>query len=386
MMTNYFLKMPGMVFGGDHAMENIRTIIGTEVKKVALFTDKGIRAAGLLERPVSILKDMGVETIIFDDLATEPTVDQAAQAIEKFRLAKADFIVAVGGGSVMDIAKLASVLDTEAYTIYDLLEKPLLAQKTVKTLMIPTTAGTGSEATPNSIVTVPERQLKIGIVNQKMIADYVILDAEMIRRLPRHIAASTGLDALAHAIECYTSNKATPFSDMVALEALRLIFNNIEPACGEEENLAAKAAMLTASFFAGVAISAAGTTAVHALSYPLGGKYHIPHGVSNAMLLAPVMKFNEPACRDRLANVYDAVNPQQPATNGEKSAWVIARLEDIITKLDIPTDVGRFGVGREALDDLVEAGMQVKRLLDNNLRVVTPEDARKIYLEILPKE
>jgi alcohol dehydrogenase class IV len=351
-----------------------------------LFTDKGIRAAGLLERPVSILKEMGVETIIFDDLATEPTVDQAAQAIEKFRLAKADFIIAVGGGSVMDIAKLASVLDTEAYTIYDLLEKPLLAQKTVKTLMIPTTAGTGSEATPNSIVTVPERQLKIGIVNQKMIADYVILDAEMIRRLPRHIAASTGLDALAHAIECYTSNKATPFSDMVALEALRLIFNNIESACGEEENLAAKAAMLTASFFAGVAISAAGTTAVHALSYPLGGKYHIPHGVSNAMLLAPVMKFNEPACRDRLANVYDAVNPQQPATNGEKSAWVIARLEDIITKLDIPTDVGRFGVGREALDDLVEAGMQVKRLLDNNLRVVTPEDARKIYLEILPKE
>ena len=143
-----------------------------------------------------------------------------------------------------------------------------------------------------------------------MIPDAVILDGEMIRRLPVHIAASTGIDALCHAIECYTSRKATPFSNLYALEALRLIFANIEPACTDPEALDSKNAMLLAAFYAGVAISCSGTTAVHALSYPLGGKYHIPHGVANAMMLMPVMRFNLPCCQAELAQVYDALGQQ----------------------------------------------------------------------------
>ena len=197
------------------------------------------------------------------------------------------------------------------------------------------------------------------------------------------IAAATGVDALAHAIECFTSNKANPFSDLFALQALDMILNNIEQACDDPEAMDAKNTMLLASFYAGVAITASGTTAVHALSYPLGGKYHIAHGVSNAILLAPVMRFNEPVCRPLLAKAYDRCLKGDAKTAEEKSAAVIRRLEGIVKHLDIPTSLTEFGVPKEDLEALVASGMEVTRLLVNNMRQVTPGDARKIYQEVL---
>ena len=163
-----------------------------------------------------------------------------------------------------------------------------------------------------------------------------------------------------------------------------MIMKNIEKACDDPEALEQKNNMLIASFYAGVAITASGTTAVHALSYPLGGKYHIPHGVSNAILLAPVMKFNEPVCRDLFAEAYDRLAPDAGAkTAGEKSAWVVNRMNEIVEHLDIPKSLKEFGIGDEDLDTLVLAGMDVQRLLVNNMRTVTAEDARKLYLEIM---
>ena len=296
MLTKYQLMMPHAVFSGKDALEKIPEILAeNKVRRLAIFADKGIEAAGLLELPMAQVRKSGVDTVILDDLPAEPSYLEAQKLVDQCKASGADFILAVGGGSVMDTAKLASILMTDEYGIKELLGTPGRAKKCIKTLMIPTTAGTGSEATPNAIVAVPEKQLKVGIVNTSMIADYVILDAVMIKHLPRKIAAATGVDALAHAIECWTSNKATPFSDLYALQALDMILNNIKRACDDPEAMDAKNQMQLASFYAGVAITASGTTAVHALSYPLGGKYHIAHGVSNAILLAPVMRFNEPA-------------------------------------------------------------------------------------------
>ncbi|WP_455542186.1 iron-containing alcohol dehydrogenase [Intestinibacter sp.] len=382
-MIKYNLQMPQNVYSGECALENIKTIV-EGYKKVAVFTDKGIQSTGLLDGIIDLLNETGVEVVIFNELPAEPTCDQVQSVIDQFKAVEADFIIAVGGGSVMDTAKLASICVTDEYGVRDLLDDPSMGRKTIKTLAIPTTAGTGSEATPNSIVAVPEKELKVGIVNGAMIPDYVILDAQMIKNLPVKIAAATGVDALAHAIECFTSKKATPFSNMFALEALDLIINNIEEACLNKEAMQAKNNMLIAAFYAGVAISASGTTAVHALSYPLGGKYHIPHGVSNAMLLVPVMKFNEPVCRPLLAQAYDRVvkNPELQ-TEEEKSAWVINRLGEIVEKLEIPTSLKEYGVKDEDLEILVESGMDVKRLLVNNMRELTKEDARKLYLEIM---
>lgn len=383
-LEKYSMTMPRTVYSGMDALENLKTIV-KDAKKVAIFTDRGILSTGLVDLPLAKLQEAGKETIVISDLPPEPTYMQVQKLVDEFKASGADFIVAVGGGSAMDTAKLASLLATERYTVKDLLDDPTLAVKTVKTCLIPTTAGTGSEATPNAIVAVPEQELKIGIVNSSMVPDYVVLDAEMIRKLPRKIAAATGIDAMAHAIECFTSNKANPFSDIFALEAFDLIMNNIETACGDPDAMEAKNRMQIAAFYAGVAITCSGTTAVHALSYPLGGKYHIAHGVSNAILLVLVMKFNEPVIRGKLAAAYDRIvhGEKTCTTEAEKSAWVVECMGQIVRHLDIPTSLSEFNVPREDLDGLVKAGMQVQRLVVNNMRTVTPEDARNIYLEIM---
>lgn len=386
MLTMYNLKMPHAVYGGENSMDNITTILRTVgAKRVAMFTDKGIESCGLFALPEAAVQAAGVPYDVLDDLPAEPSYMAVQALVDQFKVSGADFIVACGGGSVMDAAKLASVLVTDEYGVKELLDNPGRAKKCVPILLIPTTAGTGAEVTPNAIVAVPERELKVGIVNDNMIADYVILDARMIKNLPRSIAAATGVDALAHCIECFTSNKANPFSDLYALEGLDLILNNIEKACDDPEAMEEKNRMQIAAYYGGLAITASGTTAVHALSYPLGGKYHIAHGVSNAILLAPVMRFNEPACRDRLATAYDRCchDDTRLQTVEEKAAWIIHRLEEIVHHLDIPTSLESFGVPASDLESLVEAGMQVQRLLVNNPRVVTADDARELYRQIL---
>ena len=356
-------------------------------KKVAMFTDKGIEGAGLFALPEEAVKASGAEYYVLDELPPEPSYMAVQKLVDEFKVSGADLIVACGGGSVMDAAKLASVLVTDAYGVKELLDNPGMAQKCVPIVLIPTTAGTGAEVTPNAIVAVPEKELKVGIVNENMIADYVILDARMIKNLPRKIAAATGVDALAHCIECFTSNKANPFSDLYALEGLDLILNNIEKACDDPDAMTEKNRMQIAAYYGGLAITASGTTAVHALSYPLGGKYHIAHGVSNAILLAPVMRFNSehPAVKERLAVAYDRCCHENKTctTVDEKAAWMIARLEAIVKHLDIPTSLKEFGVPAEDLEGLVESGMQVQRLLVNNMRPVTADDARKLYQEIM---
>lgn len=387
MLTEYNLKMPHAVYGGNNAIDKITQILKIEnVHRVAMFTDKGIQTSGLFTLPESAVKAAGVDYYVLDEIPAEPTYTAVQNLVDEFKASGADMIVACGGGSVMDAAKLASVLVTNEYGVKELLDDPSRARKCVPILLIPTTAGTGAEVTPNAIVAVPEKELKVGIVNENMIADYVILDARMIKNLPRPIAAATGVDALAHCIECFTSNKANPFSDLYALEGLDLILNNIEKACDDPEAMDAKNKMQIAAYYGGLAITASGTTAVHALSYPLGGKYHIAHGVSNAILLAPVMRFNAPVCEERLAQAYDRCCHEELKTchtPQEKANWVITRLENIVRHLDIPTSLKEFGVPREDLDALVEAGMQVQRLLVNNMRTVTAEDARNLYLQIM---
>ena len=383
-MDSYNVILPRAVYSGVNALSHLRQV-AAKSKKTAVFTDASIMKLGLADRAVEILRQAGVETEIIADLPPEPTYTQVQRCVDQFRSAGADLIVAIGGGSVMDTAKLAGLLAGSGYTVSDLLNDPAIVSRSVPTCLIPTTAGAGSEATPNAIVAVPEQELKVGIVNPDMVPDYVILDPDMIRNLPRKIAASTGIDAMAHAIECYTSNKANPFSDFFALEAFDLIIHNIEPACDDPDAIQEKSRMQLAAFYAGVSIACSGTTAVHALSYPLGGKYHIPHGVSNAILLMPVMQFNEPFIRTRLAQVYDrAAHDEGNCTSEEaKSLWVIQRMERIVRHLDIPTNLSAYHVSADDLDELVQAGMKVTRLLNNNARPVTEQDARDIYLQVI---
>ena len=384
MLESYVLKFPKVVYSGKDAISKVEQVAKDfGATKACVVTDKGLLERGLCDKAIDILKGMGIGVEIIQNIPPEPSYLAVQEVVDQFRGMGANMIVAIGGGSVMDAAKLISVLATDKYQVKDLLDNPGLAHKQVKTLMVPTTAGTGSEATPNAIVAVPEKNVKIGIVNDDLICDAVILDDVMIRNLPRSIAANTGIDALCHAIECYTCVKANPFSDTFALHALDLILANIVDACDDKDAVEAKRAMQLASFYAGIAITASGTTAVHGLSYPLGGRYHIAHGVSNAMLLVPVMRFNKPAIKERLASAYDQCVRGDAQGVDAKADALVDLLDELVKHLDIPTSVRQLGVEDADLEWLVSAGLEQRRLLDNNVREVTADDARAIYQQIL---
>ena len=381
----YQVKIPSCSYGGEGSIEKIKEIIAKEKsQKVVVFSDEGIKTTGLLDILTKQLDETGVQYHVFTDCKPEPSYLQVEAVVDMVQGQECDLIIGLGGGSVMDAAKLASVLKGAPYTIKDLLNDPTQAEKKVKTVMIPTTCGTGSEATCNAIVAIPEEKSKKGIVNDNMIPDYVILDAQMIAKLPKAIVAATGVDALAHVVECFTSKKATPFSDCYALEGAKLIFANIREAYNNPDNMDAKNKMLIGAYYGGIAITGSGTTAVHALSYPLGGKFHIAHGVSNAILFAHVMKFNKDACAERLAVLCDAINPAYAEkTVEEKADYVINQIADIVKVTNIPTDLTQYGVTMDDLDFLVTAGSQQQRLLVNNMKELSLDDIRNIYLKVV---
>lgn len=382
-MKNCQITIPSVVYAGQGSSENIRGIIGKEkAQSVLIFADKGVRKLGLSKEIEEICQQEAAVKII-EDLTPEPAVSDIERVIGEVD-GKPDLIVAIGGGSVMDAAKLASIIVGADYTLKDLLKDSRIAKKICKTVMVPTTCGTGSEATCNAIVAIPEQESKQGIVNDCMIPDYVILDVNMIAKLPPKIIAATGVDALAHVVECFTSKKATMLSDTYAKEGARKIFHNIRKAYGQADNREAKMEMMIGAFYGGVAITGSGTTAVHALSYPLGGKYHIAHGVSNAILFAHVMEFNKDACEERLALLSDAVYPEFAGrTDAEKADHIIAEIAAIVKETNIPTSLKEFGVQPEDLDFLVKAGSEQQRLLVNNCKELSLDDIRYIYKKVM---
>ena len=326
------ITIPAVTYAGEGSVEMLREIIQKEhAKSILVFTDKGVRSFGLSTRVEEICAEEGALKVV-DDLTAEPAVADIERVLREVEGDHPDLIVGLGGGSVMDAAKLASILIGAPYRLRDLLADAGIAKKQVKSVMIPTTCGTGSEATCNAIVAIPEEASKKGIVNNCMISDYVILDVQMIAKLPPKIIAATGVGA----------------------------------------------------YYGGIAITGSGTTAVHALSYPLGGKYHIAHGVSNAILFAHVMEFNKDACAERLAELSDAVFPELATKRTEeKAAHIIEEIAAIVCDTEIPTSLEEFGVQPEDLDFLVAAGSQQTRLLVNNCKELSLEDIRYIYKKVL---
>lgn len=376
------IQIPSSLFMGTHALDQLQTIAQKHAS-ILLFTDRSLEKAGLVKMVLERLCAHGAKVSVICDIQPEPTLEHAWSMIQQGMGTGATLVVGLGGGSVLDVAKLASLLLDGEITLTQLAEAPLICTRKVRSIMVPTTFGTGAEATPNAIVTRPEKQLKVGIVNPSMIPDCVILAPQLVRTLPQPVAAASAMDALAHAIECYTSAKATCLSDLYALEALRLLVPNMTAACNEQDEKAQEAMQLGA-YYAGIAIAGSGTTAVHALSYPLGGKFHVPHGIANAILLGPVLRFNASSCEGRLAQVADALWPAQAELPpSEKARLLVECFESIAAQLRIPSDYAHYGVTMDDLDFLVEAGMQVTRLLNNNPRPVTAEDARRIYQEVL---
>jgi len=315
----------------------------------------------------------------------EPEARHAEATVAAAREAGgADLVIGIGGGSAMDVAKLVAVMLAHPVTLSQLLAKAAIPGRGLPSIMVPTTAGTGSEATPNSIVLVPEDELKVGIVSPRLVPDAVILDPLLTLTLPREVTASTGMDALTHAIECYCSKKGNPFSDLYGLEAIRLIARSLRRAYGDGNDVAARADMLLGAYYGGVCIATSSTTAVHALAYPLGGKYRIAHGLSNAMLLPFVMEFNLEGSEARFAAMARAMG-LPVAGLAERTAGVrmIDALYGLNADLAIATSLRSHGVGDDDLDGLVDGAAKVTRLLDNNPRPMTRDDMHAIYRRLM---
>lgn len=384
-MSTYTLLNAGRIIAGAGSIESIKDVAADlAAEKVLIITDKGVAGAGLIAKPKAILEGAGIEVSVLDDTPPEPDVDQVNALFAAARPHAPQLVVGIGGGSAMDVAKIVAVLLNNDVSLRDLLNKAPIARRGVPTLMVPTTAGTGSETTPNSIVLVPEDELKVGIVSPKLMPDCVILDPELTLGLPPAITASTGMDALCHAIECYTSKKGNPFSEMLALRAISLIMRSIRKAFTNGKDLDARQDMLLGAMYGGMCIATSSTTAVHALAYPLGGKYRIAHGISNAILLPFVMRFNAVGNEQKFHDVAEAMGLDVASASPQQaSAAVVDALFALNRDLEIPADLKRWNITAADLDTLVEGAAKVTRLLDNNPRPMDNADIRAIYAQLL---
>ena len=333
----------------------------------------------LIEDTLTELKGAGVSIEVFQDIVAEPTVNDFKKILEVARQFKADSVVGVGGGSVLDVTKLIAAFINSDQQVEDCFGTGFIKQKGLWFACLPTTAGTGSEVSPNAILLDERDHLKKGIVSPFLIADVAYVDPKLTWTVPAKVTADTGMDALTHCIEAYTNKFAHPSVDIYALQGIRLIAANLEKAVKNGQDQEAREALAFGSLYGGLCLGPVNTAAVHALSYPLGGEFHIPHGLSNAILLPSVMKFNMPANIKRHAEVAIALGCQ-PGKNDEETAQrgvdFIYQLADAV---GIPKKLTDLGIPMTAVDGMAQAAMQVQRLLKNNPREVTEQDARDIY-------
>ena len=348
--------------------------------RVSLVTDAFLHRSGLLAPALDSLRAQGCEVCVIDDVVADPPQEVVLAAAQRSRAFGADLIVGLGGGSSMDVAKLIAVLADGTQPLASMYGVDQVSAHRLPLVQIPTTAGTGSEVTPISIVTTGENT-KAGVVSPRLYADLTLLDAELTLGLPAKVTAATGIDAMVHAIEAYTSRvRKNPLSDMLAREALRLLSGNLLAACRDGGDRAAREAMLLGATLAGQAFANAPVAAVHALAYPIGGIFHVPHGLSNALVLPHVLRFNLPAATSLYAELADVVVPgARDGSDEARARRLIAWMEMLSEQAGIERSLRQVGIELADLRRLTEGAMLQTRLLVNNPREVGFDDALAIY-------
>ncbi|QNA87241.1 iron-containing alcohol dehydrogenase [Massilia sp. Dwa41.01b] len=354
-----------------------------QARRALLVTDAGFLRTGLLRPACDDLAHQGIDVSIYSDVVADPPEATVLEAVAYARAQDVDLVIGFGGGSSMDVAKLVAVLASSAQELPAIYGIGKVAGTRLPLVQVPTTAGTGSEVTNIAIVTTG-KTTKMGVVAPQLYADLAVLDASLTLGLPPLVTAATGIDAMVHAIEAYTSrHKKNPLSDVLAREALRLLSDNLLAACENGSNLEARQAMLLGACLAGQAFSNAPVAAVHALAYPIGGIFHVPHGLSNALVLPHVLRFNAPAAAPLYAELADVVVPGTGGSAEERTEALIAAMQQFAQKTGIATSLREVGIGNDDLDRLADDAMLQTRLLGNNPRELTREDARSIYAAAL---
>lgn len=367
------------------AEEALEDIFGKEDwKEIGVVIDTNLLKIPVFESILSKLKELSEKITIFEQEISEPDIDYADTVTSMFREEAPEVMVGIGGGSTLDVAKAVSVLltnekDAASYQGFMLVEKPGLPS-----VMIPTTAGTGSEVTWTAVFTNRKKMLKGGINSPYLFPQYAVLDARLTVSIPKLVTVSTGMDALAHSIESFTAKFATMVSRMISKQAFCLLYRNLPAVINDGADLEARKQMQLGSTLAGWAILNAGTGACHSIAYPLGTYFKVPHGIANAMLLPKVMRRNEDKQPGLYAPLWDAVHPEDASlAESEKSRRLIASLEQFLNEAEFKAALSSFGVSSDDIHFLAAKGLELKSALRNNPVEFGFEDSKAVLKQIL---
>lgn len=385
-MTAFAFSTVANTLSEPRATQRLGNIIAERfpaTRRPFIVTDAGFLRTGLLALPTLSLEQQGMLPALFSDVIADPPEAVVLDAVDNARRHEADLVIGFGGGSSMDVAKLVAVLAGSAQAINEIYGIGKVSGQRLPLVQVPTTAGTGSEVTNIAIVTTGATT-KTGVVAPQLYADLAVLDAALTLGLPPPATAATGIDAMVHAIEAYTSrHKKNPLSDALAREALSLLARNLLPACEQGDRLEVRQAMLLGACLAGQAFSNAPVAAVHALAYPIGGIFHVPHGLSNSLVLPHVMRFNLPQAAHLYAELAAVVVPHASGSDEARAEALIVAMQQTATVTGIETRLRQVGITEADLDRLADDAMRQTRLLGNNPRALTRDDARAIYAAAL---
>jgi alcohol dehydrogenase class IV len=371
------LQPPRIVFGNGCAVQAADLLAQGGAKRVLLVTSKSVHPQ--IQFLVDAVKKSGAEIIESKFIPAEPTLNFFEALLAEIRPQKADAVLAVGGGSVIDVAKLLAAFAESTQKIHDVFGTNLLSGRALTLVSLPTTAGTGSEVSPIAVLLDEAAELKKGVVSSYLVPDAAFVDPLLTVNVPADITAATGLDALTHCIEAYANKFAHPITDGYALCGIGLISKNLLAVVHDGKNLEARAALALGSLYGGLCLGPVGTAAVHALSYPLGGRFRVAHGVANALLLPHVLRFNFSEAPERHAEVSLALGVQKNCSALGTAERGVEFLSKLSRDCGVPQRLSDLKIPRPAIPEMAWAAMQVQRLLKNNLRPVTEMDAVKIY-------
>jgi alcohol dehydrogenase len=351
-----------------------------EISRLMLVTDSGIVQTGMADPLVAEIEKAGISVFLYSDVEADPPESLVLASVEVAKSEKIDGVVGLGGGSSMDVAKLIAVLATSEQPLAEMYGIGNIRGGRLPLIQVPTTAGTGSEVTPTSIITTGATT-KTGVISKQLLPDIAILDAELTVGLPPHVTAATGIDAMVHAIEAFTTrHKKNVYSDMLARQALVLMSANISEAVHNGGNLEARSNMLLGAMMAGQSFANAPVAAVHALAYPLGGHYHIPHGLSNSLVLPHVLRFNASTASVLYAELLPFVSHGRSVAGSSAGCDAfIDHMDQLIDDVNLPKTLREMKIAEEDLPMLADDAMLQQRLLVNNPREVSRDDALAIY-------
>lgn len=365
-----------LVWGPDCIRQFVEDLPGQDIHRVLLVTARPLQS--LVDPIAADLDDRDISVVVDDSINEEPTLEMFERSLRRSRAAGIDAVAGIGGGSVLDTAKLIAALTHNGQAIEEVFGIGKLAGRKTRLFCLPTTSGTGSEVSPNAILVDRDKKKK-GVISEYLVPDAAYVDPMLTRTAPPSVTAATGMDALVHCIEAYANRFAHPMIDLYAIEGIRLIAAHLKAAVDDGGNMEARAALSLGSLYGGFCLGPVNTGAVHALAYPLGGEFHIAHGVSNALLLPYVMDFNLSAAPARYARIAEALGAKTAATDQETAERGVDAIRQLCDQCGIPTRLSELGLPENAIETMAESAMTVTRLLNNNPRELTYDDALSIY-------